>query len=242
MHPLFDEVYFFEKIGSTSKQAENLIRSKTASGNFLVIARKQTGGVGRNRNRWFSPEGGLWFTAAFYGLYVPDRLTLFAGMCIHQALCELFPELKSHLKIKWPNDIYLNTKKLCGILATHQESEKYHLLGIGINSNNQELSEELSESAISLKKYFGRDVDNELIAKTIFDSFVAKLPAFIEGDFDFAYYQAHSLLMGREITLDTDFEQFHGVCHGINKNGAILIELPSGIIQPFFAGSVIEWG
>ncbi|MCF7793081.1 MAG: biotin--[acetyl-CoA-carboxylase] ligase [Candidatus Cloacimonetes bacterium] len=240
-HPLFDEVYFYEKLITTSKQAEKMIREQTAQGNFLVIANEQSGGLGRNKSNWFSPVGGIWLTAALYGLSVQSSLTIFTGTCLHKILSKLFPTITNDLKIKWPNDIFLQNRKLSGILSSHLENEKYHLIGIGLNSNNLDFPDELKEDAISLKNILGEEVDNRQILAEFFDLFAADLPDFIEGKFDLKYFNENSFLKDKEITLDTDFDQFSGKCRGLNKNGAILIELKSGMIQPFYAGTVVDW-
>jgi BirA family transcriptional regulator, biotin operon repressor / biotin---[acetyl-CoA-carboxylase] ligase len=240
-HPLFDEVYHYEKLISTSKQATKLINNQTAQGNFLIIANEQSGGIGRGKNTWSSPLGGIWMTAALYGLSVSSNLTIFTGICIHKALCELFPEFGTDFEIKWPNDIFLKNRKLCGILASHNQSDKYHLLGIGLNSNVEQYPEVISETAISLSDFLQKEVENEIIIAKIFDKFAADLPEFIEGNFDLKYFKQNSFLKGKEIILDTDFDQFSGLCKGINKSGAILIKLKSGMIQPFYAGSVLSW-
>ncbi len=239
-HPLFDEVRYFEKINSTNKKADQLIKSKQISGNFLLIAGTQSGGIGRKENSWFSPEGGIWITAGLYGLSVESNLTIFTGICIHKALLQLFPKMQNDLKIKWPNDIYLNEKKLCGILSSHISAFKYHLIGIGINTNFEEFSKELSDISISIKQYLKTNINNSNIVKTFFDIFASNLPEFIEGKLDINYFNEHSLLNGRKIELDTDFDKFSGICRGINKKGAILIKLKKGMIQPFFAGTVIN--
>ncbi len=240
-HPLFDEIYLFKKSVSTSKQAIKLIKDQTAQGNFLVIADEQSGGIGRNKNKWFSPLGGIWMTAGLYGFSVSSNLTIFTGISIHKALCDLFPQIREKLKIKWPNDIYLNDKKLCGILSNNLNSRKYHLIGIGMNTNVKEFDVNLAPNATSLQIELDNLVDNKSILTHIFDGFASALPNFIEGELDVKYFNQHSLLKGLQIELDTDYDTFRGRAIGIDKNGALLIELKPGMIQPFYAGSVISW-
>lgn len=240
-HLLFDEVYTYDKIVSTSKQAEKLIRNQNVQGNFLVIAAKQSGGIGRNRNHWFSPEGGIWLTTALYGLQTPPSIPLFTGICIHKTLCSTFPNLASKLTLKWPNDIYLENRKLSGILSQKMEAFNYHLLGIGLNSNICELPEDLKENAISLRSVLKREIDNRDLIIKLFDLIASDLPEFVENNFDSSYFNQHSFLNGKQIVLDTDFDRYAGKCKGVNKDGALLIELKSGMIQPFYAGTVLNW-
>jgi len=240
-HPFFDDVIYYKKLDSTSKRAEKLIKTNEAQGNFLVIANEQSSGIGRKKNSWFSPKGGIWITAAIYGLSVESNLTIFTGICIHQALIELFPDLENALKIKWPNDIYLSDKKLCGILSKHLTVRKYHLIGIGINSNVTAFPDELVDIATSLQRELRTDVDNTEVMRKIFDKFSENLPDFIEGNLEVKYFNRYSLLKGKRVELDTDFDRFSGIAKGINKSGAILIELKPGMIQPFYAGMVTKF-
>ena len=240
-HSLFDEIFYFNKLSSTNRYAEKLIKTGEDQGNFLVIAEEQSSGIGRKKNSWFSPNGGIWNTAAIYGLSVESNLTIFTGICIHQALIELFPDLANVLKIKWPNDIYLSDKKLCGILSKHLTARKYHLIGIGLNSNVVAFPDELSEIAISLQKELRTDVENTEVMRKIFDNFSENLPGFIEGKLDIKYFNRYSLLKGKKVELDTDFDKFSGIAKGINRNGALLIELKPGMIQPFYVGTVTKF-
>jgi BirA family biotin operon repressor/biotin-[acetyl-CoA-carboxylase] ligase len=240
-HPLFDEVLYFNKLGSTSSKAERLINSNTASGNFLCMAGEQISGRGRGKNSWFSPAGGLWFTAALYGFNFQSNVTIFAGICIHKTLTELFPSISNQFKIKWPNDIYLNDKKLCGILSSNLIGKKYHLIGIGLNSNITDLDETIALNATSLQIELGKLVDNDKLVSRIFDNFASALPEFVEGKLDVKYFNQHTLLKGLLVELNTDYDIFRGKAKGIDKNGALLIELKPGMIQPFYAGSIIGW-
>jgi len=240
-HRLFDENYFFKKINSTNTKANKLIKDGIATGNFLVAAAEQSGGLGRNKNGWESPLGGLWLTAGMYGLTVESNLTLFTGNCIHKALCALYPELAEKLKIKWPNDLYYEERKLCGILVTAIPAKKYHLLGIGVDTNILEFSEALEDIATSLQLELEREVSNQDVASAIFDVFANELPDFIEKGLDSKYFNQHAFLTNRQIELDTDFASYTGLYKGINSKGAILLELKQGMIQPFYAGSVVKY-
>ena len=240
-HPLFDEVIHYKKVGSTMNEANRLIKSQQIAGNFLLIADKQTSGIGRKGNSWFSPNGGIWLTAALYGVSIESSLTIFTGICLHKSLCDTFPQLQTELKIKWPNDIFLRNRKLAGILTNYLQFFKYHLIGIGINSNVDKIPEEISQTAISLKKVLGEEINNEKILKIFFDIFAAELPSFVEGTLDRNYFLRHSFLLGKKIVLDTDFDRFTGIVKGIDKKGALLLELKPGMIQPFLAGTVTKF-
>ncbi|MDD3051125.1 MAG: biotin--[acetyl-CoA-carboxylase] ligase [Candidatus Cloacimonetes bacterium] len=237
----FDEIIHLEKTGSTNDYARELIINKMVTGNFLVISDEQHLGRGRNEKFWYSPKGGIWMTSALKNLPEDLNITIFTGTVIHKSLVTLFPELKDSLKIKWPNDIYLDEKKICGVLSHHLGAFSYHLIGVGINSNISQMPDEVSDIATSLASLTNREFDNSVIIDSIFEIFFSELPLFIESGLAQAvdYLSKFNFLEDKEIILDTDFQKFSGIVKGFNKQGAILLELRSGNIQPFYAGSVI---
>lgn len=240
-HILFDEVYTYGNINSTMARSLKMIKDQQVQGNFLVVADSQSTGKGRNTNSWYSPSGGVYMSANFYGLIVESSLTLFVGTCIHKAILDSFPYLKDDLFIKWPNDIYLENLKICGVLSHHQAQHRYHSIGIGLNTNIDDFPKDLQDRATSLLNCLFFQIDNKKLIGKIFDLFSTDFPLFAENGLDYEYFNKYSFLSSKQITLDTDFAQYSGVCRGINKNGALLIQLPSKMVQPFYAGSVVEW-
>jgi BirA family biotin operon repressor/biotin-[acetyl-CoA-carboxylase] ligase len=240
-HILFDEVFVFGCINSTIAKSQKLLKEEQANGNFLVVSRSQKSGHGRNKNAWFSPDGGIYMSANLLGLSPDPALTLFMGISIHKAIAESFPYIKKDLHIKWPNDLYLDGKKICGILSQHLPKYRYHSFGIGINTNIDEFPDNLKNIAISLFDSLHFQIDNKKLITKIFDIFSHDFPKFIENGLDLEYYNKFSLLKDKEVTIDTDFAVYSGVCRGINKNGAIVLQLPSKMNQPFFGGSIVDW-
>lgn len=240
-HPLFDEVYHFTHLNSTMTKATSMLKSQLAQGNFLITADRQSSGTGRKKNSWYSPEGGIWCTIALYGMNVGSYLTLFSGICIHRALVQHFPQLAEQLTLKWPNDIFLGNRKIAGILTTHLPSHKYHFIGIGIDTNVAEFTEELQSVASSTLLATGEHIDNRALLWSICQELADGLPQLIEDSFPHDYFAQNCLLTGKTVILDTDFEQFSGLCKGVNSRGALMLELAPGMIQPFFAGSVVHW-
>ncbi len=237
---LFDEVYSYNKVPSSMSTAQKMIQNGDVKGNFLVVVNEQTGGKGRIKNKWFSPDGGLWFTMALYGLPLDSSLTLFTGVIIHKTIVDLFPELEGSVKIKWPNDIYIDNRKVCGILTSHLGHKNYFLVGIGIDSNVHEFPEELQDIATSLSIALDTDIDHDLFLEKLFELYAEELPEFIENRLKeyLEYYRYQSYLTGKEIVLSTEFDKFKGKVQGINSKGALLLELEQGMIQPFYSGSV----
>jgi len=244
-HFFFDEVFYSESLPSSNKKAETLVKSNSELGNFLVFSKTQTGSYGRKKTSWYAPEGGIWMTAAFYNLPLKSGLTIFTGICIHKAIEEYFSQnlfmdnVPDNLKIKWPNDLYWQDKKICGILTTYLENWKYHIVGIGLNTNNIDFPPDLQDISTALKTITGHEINNLILMEKIFDQISKELPVFIEDTIDIDYYNNYSYLINKTVILDTDFDKFKGEVIGINKFGALLLKMNSGMIQPFYSGTVV---
>jgi len=237
-HDLLDLYLYYNHLSSTMSKAQELLEKPDIKGIFLVLAAKQRLGEGRNGNVWYSPAGGLWFTLALCGFRFSSNFTLFLGVQIHKAIRSCFPELEDHaLSLKWPNDLYLNDKKLAGIIVKHVPQKQYYLCGIGINTDITEFPQELRDIAISLHDY--NKVENVQILTVILDNIKDNLPEYlIENQFSREYYFKHDYLVHKQITISTEFSQFEGIYQGVNKDGALLLKLETGAIQPFYAGTV----
>ncbi len=241
-HPLFDEIIHKNKLNSTSTYALSLIKDNMIKGNFVIIADEQSAGSGRKKNLWHSPLGGLWFSLGLYNVIQDSSITLLMAVLIHQTIIDIYPSLKNHLKIKWPNDIMLEDRKVCGILTSYYSWAKYLICGIGIDTNISEMPLELSNIAVSLKDYLNIEINNSFLMKAFLDKLYLQLPVFVEHGFQEYqnYYNQFDYLKDRFISLDTEFQIFRGRVLKINKKGALILELDENIIQPFYSGSVVE--
>ncbi len=238
-HPFFDEIIHLNRIGSTTSKADSMVRNRQVQGNFLIYADEQSAGKGRRGTSWHSPEGGIWMTIGLYGLEASSNFTLFTGVCVHQALKRFIED--GDPKIKWPNDIMLKDKKICGIHTEHISFHRYHLIGIGINVNNTEFPNDLDDIASSISIQTGIEHDRIEIMRAFFDTFASKLPEFIEFGWEkfLPYYRENCYLKGKNIAIETPFKRFEGTVVGINKEGALLLKLDNGMIQPFYSGTVM---
>jgi BirA family biotin operon repressor/biotin-[acetyl-CoA-carboxylase] ligase len=169
-------------------------------------------------------------------------IALLMGNCIHQALLSAYPELSGNLTIKWPNDIMLDGRKIAGILAERYPAFDYTLIGIGIASNVAEVPAQLETVASTLMSYLGKPVLNKQLINAIFDNLTNSLPQYLEtgiGSF-IAYHNTHSFLLGKSVELRTEFGSYEGRCCGVNREGALDLELANGVRQPFLSGSVFR--
>lgn len=241
-HPLFDEIIHKNKLNSTSTYTLSLIKDNIIKGNVLVIADEQSAGSGRKKNLWHSPRGGLWFSMGLYNVVQDSSITLLMAVLIHQTITEIYPSLQEVLKIKWPNDIMLENRKVCGILTSYYSWAKYLVCGIGLDTNIPEMPLELSNIAVSLKDYLNIEINNAFLLKAFLDKLYQQLPIFVEYGFQEYqnYFNQFDYLKDRFISLDTEFQIFRGRVLKTNKKGALILELDENIIQPFYSGSVVE--
>ncbi len=157
----------FDVIDSTSMKARELVMGGVAPWT-VVVASEQNQGYGRKGNFWYSPIGGLYFSIILPRGDINDlqALTIFAATTVSETLKEQF-RIKPSIKL--PNDVYLNDKKICGILTENVVGERvlFSVMGIGLNTNIEQFPHELENGVTSLKIELGRTIDNEALLEHI---------------------------------------------------------------------------
>lgn len=127
----------------------------------VVISDTLSTSNGRFERQWFAPPGGLWMAMAWADTLLPEFAALLP-MAAGIACCEAIRHCEVPGNLKWVNDVLVGTNKICGILCESMVSEvgeRYHLIGIGINVNNQTFPNELTAIATSIHNYLGRKID-----------------------------------------------------------------------------------
>ena len=166
------KVEYYKEINSTHIYAKTIAEDEKNNGKVL-IAEIQTGGIGTKGRSWYTGEGkNLAVTIILHPKVKVDRLkdlTVEIAKKIKEAIYELYGY---ELKIKKPNDLMFNDKKICGILTeihTQGEKIKYLLISFGFNVNEDEFSEETKDIATSLKKETGKEFNREEILTRIIE-------------------------------------------------------------------------
>lgn len=156
-----------KELPSTNEKAKALSRKKIAPWT-VISAEKQTAGYGKEKVFWFSPQGGLYFSIVLPKSKIEDlqTLTILAAFIVAKTIKENF-NLEPFIKL--PNDVWINGKKVCGILTESVigKEVKSSVIGIGLNTNIDKFPKELEKTATSLKIELGKEVDNEKILKEI---------------------------------------------------------------------------
>jgi len=167
------EIIKFEKIDSTQIFAKNL---KTPEPWTVILAKEQTAGRGEGRDFWYSPKGGLYFSVILPKSKIEDlqTLTILAAFIVAKVIKENF-NLEPFIKL--PNDIYLNGKKIAGIITENVigKEVKFSAMGIGLNTNIDSFPKDLENMATSLNMKLGKEVDNEKILKEIIEELKEQL-------------------------------------------------------------------
>ena len=226
---------YHEVTSSTNILAKELAFNGAPEGS-VVVADSQSGGRGRMGRSWVSPPGvNLYFSLILRprlpSFRVP-QLTLLVAVAIHRALHDMVPELE--VKIKWPNDLLINGKKVCGVLCEMQsEPDLAHfvVVGIGLNVNQQEVPPELRDRATSLFLESCRLFSRPELLAAVLNHFEPLYDAWLGEDdlgFILAYLEEHSLLQSREVTIDQLNRSLTGQVTGISCTGELLLETGEG--------------
>jgi BirA family biotin operon repressor/biotin-[acetyl-CoA-carboxylase] ligase len=225
------EVLYFDTIDSTNTKAQELAEKGYPSGT-LVVADKQESGKGRRGRSWVSPSGtGIFMTLMIKPDINPNNasmLTLVAALAVAKAITSVTGE---EALIKWPNDIVVNGKKVCGILTEMNAQFDYinHIVvGIGINVHNESFPEEISQMASSLMIEAGgkRFHRAQIIAETM-SYFEQYYDTFLKTqDLSALVREYDELLVNRNksVRVLDPKEPFDGKAMGITPKGELIVD------------------
>lgn len=234
----------FQELDSTNLEARRQAEAGAPHGACLA-AEHQSAGRGRLDRRWLAPKG----TCLLFSLILRPRLRLdqvfgltsLAALAVCRAV-EALSDLKP--LIKWPNDVFLNGRKLAGILTeftSRAENLEFVVVGVGLNVNlTAKQLAKLPAPAESLKAATGRPWDRAvLLARILAEASLLYNRAKPEALPDMAdEYAARSLLAGRKVTVRDGDKVRSGIARGIDESGALLLEESSGQIQVIRHGDV----
>ncbi len=243
------KIYYFDETGSTNTDAKRFAEEGEPHGT-IVVADKQTAGKGRRGRGWQSPSGtSVYFTILLRPDFRPDKasmLTLVIALSVAEAIEEL---AGIDAQIKWPNDIVVHKKKVCGILtemATTPEMDEiqYVIVGVGVNINHAttgDFPEEIRDKATSLKIETGRHINRAALLIRILERFEKNYETF-EQTVDLsglqAAYQAHLINVDTEVRVLDPAGEYTGISRGISHSGELIVEKENGEKVSVYAGEV----
>ncbi len=237
-------VDFFDELGSTNDHAIQTADDPRPHPR-LVICNRQQAGRGRGANRWWASEGALTFSVVIEPLALglpADRwptLSVAVGGAICEALAPCVPS--SDVRLKWPNDVYADGRKLGGILVeVPQVSPPRLVIGIGINVSNsaQDAPPEVQSRMTSLAALTASSPTRGEVLERVLSQLELDLGHLVSDPLSLARkWRQRCLLAGRTVTLNDGIRTLSGACQGIDDDGALRIYTEFGP-QRCFSGSV----
>ena len=238
------DICYFDTIDSTNIKAKELAMCKAEG--TVVISEEQTLGRGRMGRNWISPKGkGIWMSLILKPKIGPmkvAKITQIGAAAVNLALNDL--GIQSF--VKWPNDIVINGKKVCGIL-TEMSCElnmiNYVVMGIGINVNldKEDFQDEVSKVGTSLKVETGKFVDRKKLLGVFLNRFEELYIPFVEED-NFKdtlnVCRENSILIGKEVKIIRGDEEKKGKVLDIDEEGELVVSYEDGRIENVLSGEV----
>ncbi|OGD35370.1 biotin--[acetyl-CoA-carboxylase] ligase [Candidatus Atribacteria bacterium RBG_16_35_8] len=242
------EIYYFPELKSTNIMAKEkaLHRAEEINEGTLIIAERQSAGKGRLGREWFSPAGGIWLSIILYPQLPPSyipRITLMTAVAVVKAI-KMCTQIES--QIKWPNDMLINEKKVCGIL-TEMSAEldiiNWVVVGIGINVNieHREFPEDIHENTISLKEVLGKVVLRVKLVQIFLQEFEKYYESLKRREFSsiLKEWKLYSHTLGRKIRVDMGERIVTGEAVNINEEGALILKKENGELVEIISGTII---
>jgi BirA family biotin operon repressor/biotin-[acetyl-CoA-carboxylase] ligase len=240
------DIHYFKEVDSTNDVAKYLAEEGAIEGT-IVVAEIQNRGKGRRGKTWISPPGGVWMSIILRPDIPPfnaPQLTLVTGVAVAETLkkeCEL------DVGIKWPNDILIGNKKVCGILTEVNasiEKVNYVVVGIGIDMNVDVplFPPDLQKGATSLKNELNTEINGALLVQKFLLEFENIYNKFKEGKFPEILNEWRSLskTIGNNVEVRTRGKTVRGEAVGINKEGILIIELEDGSLRKMISGECLH--
>lgn len=234
----------YETIDSTNVDARRKAEEGALNGT-LIVADTQTAGRGRRGRSWESEKGETISASLILRPDIPPdkapMLTLVMAVSVTRAIEE---ETALSCQIKWPNDLVVNQKKVCGILtemSVKKNTIDYVVIGFGINSNNQTIPQELADKATSLKLEAGAHINRaSLIAKAVryfeedYERFLKTLDLseFLEE------YNNHLVNRNRRVRVLEPNGEYEALALGVNEAGELMVQKEDGEICYVYSGEV----
>ncbi len=230
----------FVSLASTQDKAKQL--AKKGSFNKVIIAEKQTKGRGRFNRKWFSSQGGLWMSIILKPSNIRNSqyLTFAAAVAVVNSIKKT---ANLNAKIKWPNDVHYNGKKLCGILTESiLGKENYVIVGIGLNINQKKFPEEIEDKATSLKLITKKNFDIKKMSELVANKFFILYDKFYNKnrlDKILDLWKKHCDTLSKEAEVTTKKGKFIGKAVGIDDNLNLILKLRNNKRIRIIEGDVI---
>jgi BirA family biotin operon repressor/biotin-[acetyl-CoA-carboxylase] ligase len=232
-------------VDSTQTVAHRLVAEGAGEGT-LVIAEEQTAGRGRRGRSWHSPRGkGIWMSLVLkpdLPLYRTPQLTLLAAVAACRALRQ---ETGVPVGIKWPNDLLVQGRKICGILLESQTEDhqlRYVVAGFGVSVNLEagDYPPELRDKATSLLIESGKRQDRTACIAAILNEFERLYESYLQSGFEpiRTLWEALSVTLGSRVRIEQSAGTVEGLAEGLDESGALLVRTDDGQVHKMISGEI----
>ncbi len=238
------EILYLDEVDSTNTAAKKAAENGAVHGT-LVVSERQTGGKGRRGRAWDSPrETGIFMTLILRPNMAPvhaSMLTLVAALAVADGIREC---TGAESLIKWPNDIVMSGKKICGILtemSADPDCINYVAVGIGINVNMEEFPEEIRGVAASIFTETGKKTKRSLLISAVMAAFERYYEVFMKTT-DMSGlledYNGKLANCGRTVRVLDPAGEYSGTAIGIDREGELLVEMEDTTVRRVLSGEV----
>ena len=218
---------------STQNEAYHWAESGASEG-ALVIAEEQTAGRGRRGRPWYSPPGkGIWMSMVMKPL-IPLQFTPHLTLLTAVAVCRAIKRINAvNIGIKWPNDLLIEKRKVCGILLESVAEDERLIsviagIGIDVNIDASDYPDSLLDIATSLKRETGQEVDRAAVIADEEQGF---------GPIR-TLWEANSIMVGRQVNIQSPYGEVSGTAQGLDDSGALIVVGAGGVYQKVFSGDI----
>lgn len=239
------DIRVFQETTSTNDVVEKFARDGVSEG-VVVFAESQSKGRGRMGRRWMSPPGkGLWFSLLLRPKLRPTavtQITVIAATALVRAIQKetgLIPD------IKWPNDIWINGRKVAGVLtemSAELDTVKHVTLGIGLDVNLEEkdMPPELRQIASSLCIETGHKLDRAEMAATLLRELEFDYERISRGNFEAVAdeWEQRCITVGRQVSINLGLKVLKGRAEALDGDGALLLRSEHGHLERIIGGDV----
>lgn len=238
------EIYYYPDTDSTNIRAKEL-GEKGAPHGTLVVAGQQSAGRGRRGRGWESPPGcSIYMSILLRPEFLPSKAPMLTLIMAYSVAKALRACTGMEVKIKWPNDIVLNGKKLVGILtemSTEIDYINHVVIGVGVNVNMASFSEEIAKTATSLRIETGEIIKRSTLIVEMMKHFEKNYEMYLKTEDLSGIREAYNGLLvncGKEVRILGAREPYQAVALGINDSGELLVRKQDGSREAVYAGEV----
>lgn len=235
---------YLEETDSTNTRAKELGAAGAPHGT-LVVAEKQNAGKGRRGRSWESPAGSsIYMTILLRPDFAPSQAPMLTLVMAHSIAGAIREQTQAEVGIKWPNDLVVNGKKICGILTEMNAGVgriDYVVIGVGINVNTEGFPEEIADKATSLYLELGKKQDRAKLIAAGMQRFEEDYEKFCAaGDLSPFVEEYNKILVncGKEVRVLEPGNEYNARSFGIDASGELQVEKADGTREAVFAGEV----